>query len=221
MVSNGEINSLVPERVWREMQRALGEADPAVFFDILNDCGALTILLPELEWDQAARNALQRAAPAPAASQVSAAHSAIEGSVRFAALLAGTALEKITVLCERLRVPNDYRELALLTVRLQPRIAHGGALDAAATLELLEAADALRRPDRFQLLLRAALARSELDDGARTARATALAAALAAAAAVVLPRDLLAQLNGPAIAAAYRSARLQRLELLQSDPRRS
>jgi tRNA nucleotidyltransferase (CCA-adding enzyme) len=222
MVCNGEINSLVPERVWREMQRALSAADPAVFFDILDDCGALAILLPELEWDEAARRALQRAAaPAPAATQVSAAHSAIAGSVRFAALLAGTALEKITVLCERLRVPHDYRELALLTVRLQPRIAHRGALDAAATLELLEAADALRRPDRFQLLLRAALARSELDDGARTARATALTAALAAAAAVVLPRDLLAQLNGPAIAAAYRSARLQRLELLQSDPRRS
>ncbi|MFI4866660.1 MAG: multifunctional CCA tRNA nucleotidyl transferase/2'3'-cyclic phosphodiesterase/2'nucleotidase/phosphatase [Steroidobacterales bacterium] len=211
MVGNGEINSLVPERVWREMQRALGEADPAVFFDILNDCGALAILLPELEWDEAARKALQRAAAA----------APIEGSVRFAALLAGTALEKITVLCERLRVPNDYRELALLTVRLQPRIAQRGALDAAATLKLLEAADALRRPDRFQLLLRAALARSELDDGARTARATALAAALAAAAAVVLPRDLLAQLNGPAIAAAYRTARLQRLEALQSDPRRS
>jgi tRNA nucleotidyltransferase (CCA-adding enzyme) len=222
MVGNGEINSLVPERVWREMQRALGEADPAVFFDILDDCGALAILLPELEWDQAARRALQRAAaPAPAPSQVSAAHSATEGSVCFAALLAGTASEKITVLCVRLRVPNDYRELALLTVRLQARIAHRGTLDAAATLELLEAADALRRPDRFQLLLRAALARSELDDGACTARATALTAALAAAAAVVLPRDLLAQLTGPAIAAAYRSARLQRLELLQSDPRRS
>jgi tRNA nucleotidyltransferase (CCA-adding enzyme) len=210
MVANGEINALVPERVWREMQRALAEADPAVFFDMLDDCGALAILLPELEWDQAARRALQRAA-----------HSATEGSVRFAALLAGTASEKITVLCERLRVPNDYRELALLTARLLPRIAHGGALDAAATLELLEAADALRRPDRFQLLLRAALARSGLDEGARTARATALAAALAAAAAVVLPRDLLAQLNGPAIAVAYRSARLQRLELLQSESRRS
>jgi tRNA nucleotidyltransferase (CCA-adding enzyme) len=240
MVCNGEINSLVPERVWREMQRALAEPDPAVFFDLLDDCGALAILLPELEWDQAARQALQRAAapalaatPAPvtspvpvttpvaAATRLSATHSAIEGSVRFAALLAGTAPEKITLLCERLRVPNDYRELALLTVRLLPRIAHGGALDAAATLMLLEAADALRRPDRFQLLLRAALARSELDDGARSARATALVAALAAAAAVVLPRELLAQLNGPAIAAAYRSARLQRLELLQSDPRRS
>jgi tRNA nucleotidyltransferase (CCA-adding enzyme) len=228
MVSSGEINSLVPERVWREMQRALAEADPAVFFDMLDDCGALAVLLPELEWDQAARKALQRtAAPAPAATtvpaatRVSAANSATEGSVRFAALLAGTAPEKITVLCERLRVPNDYRELALLTVRLLARIAHRGALDAATTLELLEAADALRRPDRFQLLLRAALARSELDEGARIARATALAAALTAAAAVVLPRDLLAQLNGPAIAVAYRSARLQRLELLQSEPRRS
>ena len=202
MVDNGEINSLVSERVWREMQRALGEANPEVFFDILQDCGAIAVLLPELDWRTPARKALQRAA------QISP-----EPSLRFAALLADTAAEAITALCERLRVPNDYRELALLTARLWLRIADAGALDAAGVLELLEAADAFRRPARFELLLRAVQARSDCDD--------TLTAALAAAAAVTLPGERLSQLRGPAIAAAYRAERLARLQALQSERRKS
>jgi tRNA nucleotidyltransferase (CCA-adding enzyme) len=216
MVANGEINALVPERVWREMARALLEANPEVFFDILADCGALALLLPELNWDAPAHAALQRAvALSP------------EASVRFAALLADTAAAAITTLCERLRVPNDYRELALLSARLQPRSAPASTLDAAGTLELLEAADALRRPERFQLLLSALQARGALDDRVRSE----LSGALAAVAAVALLPAELAQLKGPAIAAAYRAARLQRLqdlqrpqgpgEQVQSEPRKS
>jgi tRNA nucleotidyltransferase (CCA-adding enzyme) len=216
MVANGEINALVPERVWREMARALLEANAAVFFDTLQDCGALALLLPELAWDAPAHVALQRAvALSP------------EGSVRFAALLADTPAAAITTLCERLRVPNDYRELALLGARLQQRSAQADRLDAPGTLEFLEVADALRRPERFQLLLSALQARGALDEHARSA----LSDALAAAAAVALPPDELAQLKGPAIAAAYRTARLQRLQDLQrphgdreqgqSEPRKS
>jgi tRNA nucleotidyltransferase (CCA-adding enzyme) len=217
MVANGEINALVPERVWREMARALLEANPEVFFDILADCGALALLLPELAWDAPAHAALQRAvALSP------------EGSVRFAALLADTRAAAITTMCERLRVPNDYRELALLSARLQQRSAQastldaGRTLDAAATLELLEAADALRRPERFQLLLSALQARGALDDRVRSELSGSLAAVAAAA---PLPAEL-AQLEGPAIAAAYRAARLQRLQDLQrqsvqSEPRKS
>jgi tRNA nucleotidyltransferase (CCA-adding enzyme) len=217
MVANGEINALVPERVWREMSRALLEANPEVFFDILADCGALALLLPELGWDAPAHAALRRAvALSP------------EGSVRFAALLADTPAAAISTLCERLRVPNDYRELALLSARLQQRSAQRGTLDAsrtldaAATLELLEAADALRRPERFQLLLSALQARGALDDRVRSELSAALAAVATAA---PLPGEL-AQLKGPGIAAAYRAARLQRLQELQrqaaqSEPRKS
>jgi len=216
MVANGEINALVPERVWREMARALLETHAQVFFDTLEDCGALTLLLPELAWDAPAHAALQRAvALSP------------EGSVRFAALLADTPAAAITALCERLRVPNDFRELALLSARLQQRSAQASRLDAAGRLELLEAADALRRPERFQLLLSALQARGALDDRVRSS----LSDALAAAAAVALLPGELAQLKGPAIAAAYRAARLQRLqdlqrpqgpgEQVQSEPRKS
>ncbi|MFI4869850.1 MAG: multifunctional CCA tRNA nucleotidyl transferase/2'3'-cyclic phosphodiesterase/2'nucleotidase/phosphatase [Steroidobacterales bacterium] len=206
MVAQGEINALVPERVWREMQRALGETSPEVFFDILQDCGALAVLLPELHWGTEAHSALQRAA------RISA-----EPLVRFAALLADMAPEKIKTLCERLRVPNDYRELALLSARLHQRIADAAALDAAGVLDLLEAADAFRRPDRFARLLRATQARSGADDTLHAA----LAVALVTAAGVTLPPEQLAQLQGIAIAAAYRAARLERLAALQSERRRS
>jgi tRNA nucleotidyltransferase (CCA-adding enzyme) len=215
MVANGEINALVPERVWREMARALLEAHPEVFFDILEDCGALALLLPELDWDRQARAALQHAVVL-----------STEGSVRFTALLAGTSEPAIATLCERLRIPNDYRELAQLAARLRQRIGAlvapggldaAGSFDAAGTLELLEAADALRRPERFQLLLSAVQATGELSDAARSV----LSGALAAAAAVALPAGELAQLKGPAIATAYRAARLQRLQDLQSEPRKS
>jgi tRNA nucleotidyltransferase (CCA-adding enzyme) len=206
MVVNGEVNALVPERVWREMQRALGEADPAVFFDLLQDCGALAVLLPELDWNAAAREALQRAA-----------RGGPDANVRFAALLAVTPADAIKSLCERLRVPNDYRELALLTARLHRQIAAAATLDAAGVLHLLEAADGFRRPERFELLLQATQARSGADGSLHAD----LAFALVTAAGVTLPREQLGQLKGIAIAAAYRAARLQRLEALQSERRRS
>jgi tRNA nucleotidyltransferase (CCA-adding enzyme) len=206
MVDNGEVNALVAERVWREMQRALGESQPEVFFDVLQDCGALAVLLPELDWPAAARQALQRAAQLGA-----------EPALRFAALLADTPAEAIMALCERLRVPGDYRELALLTARLHRRIATAAALDAAGVLDLLEAADAFRRPDRFELLLRAKQARSGADDSVYAH----LAVALVTAAGVTLPREQLAPLKGIAIAGAYRAARIERLQQLQSERRRS
>jgi tRNA nucleotidyltransferase (CCA-adding enzyme) len=206
MVDNGEINSLVSERVWREMQRALGESHPEEFFQVLQDCGALAVLLPELDWRASERATMQRAARLSS-----------EPSVRFAALLTDAAPQATTALCERLRVPNDYRELALLTARLWRRIAAADALDAGGVLELLEAADAFRRPDRFELLLRATQARSASDETLHAA----LAVALVTATGVTLPPEQIAQLKGIAIAAAYREARIERLRQLQSERRKS
>jgi len=137
-------------------------------------------------------------------------------SVRFAALGAGSAQVGLVALCERLRAPNPHRELALLCVRLQHRIAAAHALDGAGLLELLESADALRRPERFERLLCACGAR-----GTAPETASVLRAAVAAAAAVALPRERMAQLNGPAIAAALRAARTEQLTRLQSERRRS
>ncbi|MGA2363892.1 MAG: multifunctional CCA tRNA nucleotidyl transferase/2'3'-cyclic phosphodiesterase/2'nucleotidase/phosphatase [Steroidobacteraceae bacterium] len=205
MVANGEVAALVPERVWQELERALREPSPEVFFDTLQDCGALAVLLPELRWEAADRDALRAVVPLSG-----------DTSVRFAALGAGSAEAGLAALCERLRAPNPHRELALLCLRLQQRIAAASALDGAGLLELLESADAVRRPERFERLLCACRARGTAPD-----TASLLRAAVAAAAAVALPRERMAQLNGPAIAAALRAARTEQLTRLQSERRRS
>ena len=211
MAANGEVAALVPERVWREMERALAESTPESFFDTLADCGALPIVLPELRWRAQDREALRAAARATA--QASAMEQA---SVRFAAIMSGTALADIERLCERLRVSNPLRELALLCARLQPRIDEALQCEPAGLLALLEDADAFRRPERFDRLLLSAAARAPGNEGLSLLREAA-----AAAACVTLPSALMHELKGAAIAAALRTARLERLEALQSERRRS
>jgi tRNA nucleotidyltransferase (CCA-adding enzyme) len=208
MVEQGEVAALVPERVWREMERALGEPSPQQFFDTLADCGALPVVLSELHWSGADREALRTAATLSA-----------DASVRFAALAAGTAVAEIDALCRRLRVPGRFSELAALSARLQPRIAAAAGLDADALLELLEAADSLRRPERFERLLQACAARGSPAD-----TLTLLRTAAHSASAVALDRGQMQALAGPAIAAALRTerlARLRQLPQLQSERRRS
>ncbi len=208
MVAAGEADALVPERVWRETERALAEPSPEVYFDTLADCGALAVILPELAWNAAARQALRAAV-------------ALNGTVpvRWAALLAALPPAAIQACCERLRVPTPLRELALLGARLHRRIAAGATLTANDLLELLEQADAVRRPERFAALLLAAQAL-----GAAAADVGRIAAARTEVAAIALPPEQLSALKGPAIAAALRIARIARLETwlgAQSERRRS
>lgn len=208
MVEQGEVAALVPERVWREMERALGEPSPEQFFDTLADCGALAVVLPELHWGSGDREALRRAVALSA-----------DASVRFAALAAATPLVDVETLCRRLRVPGRFSELAALSVRLQPRLAGIAELGPEALLDLLEAADALRRPERFERLLQACAARGSPSD-----TVALLQAASHSAAAAALDREQMQSLPGPAIAAALRSERLaclRRLPEYQSERRRS
>jgi tRNA nucleotidyltransferase (CCA-adding enzyme) len=195
MVRNGEVDALVPERVWRELERALGESNPEVWFDVLKKCGALKSVLPELAWSDRQRLALLRAVQLTP-----------DRGVRFAAALANLAPETIAALCERLRVPAEHRELALLGARFAPRLGTTAARDAAQLLEMFEQCDAFRRPERFDRLLLAAQSLGSVDGS--------LKSALTATAAVRLPREQLAALKGAAIAAALRAARLQRLQTL-------
>jgi len=200
MVENGEIRALVPERLWRELERALQEPTPQAALDCLQACGALAVLLPELRWDAAARRALQRAVTLSP-----------EAVVRFAALLATSPIEAITSLCERLRVPSEFRELALLAARLSPRLLHAGRADGEELLAMLEAADALRRPERFSRLLLAARARAE---SPAEPPIELLTEALATAVAITLPPDQFSALSGPQIAAALRERRSDALAQL-------
>jgi tRNA nucleotidyltransferase (CCA-adding enzyme) len=203
MAANGEVGALVPERVWREMERAMAEPTPEAFLDTLDDGGALAIVLPELRWESEDRDALR-----------SAARLTNDASVRFAALVAGSGLSEIESLCKRLRTPARFSELALLCARLRQRLAGASTLDAADLLDLLDEADALRRSERFERLLLSAAARGAAVPGTANSAATPfdrLRAAATAAAAVTLEPARMRTLAGPEIAAALRAARIERL----------
>jgi tRNA nucleotidyltransferase (CCA-adding enzyme) len=161
IVASGELTTLAPERVWVELAKGLGEADPYRMLDVLQRCGALATLLPEV----AARMAT---APGRRVLRRSLAH-AVEHAhpldrryallpADLAALVAqrdavAAALRAADALSTRLRVPVECRELAALAVRgVQPVFA-ANDLAPAAWLDLLGAADALRRPERLAALL--------------------------------------------------------------------
>jgi tRNA nucleotidyltransferase (CCA-adding enzyme) len=193
MVRNGEVNALVPERVWRETERALNEANPEVFFDILEHCAALYVLFPGLSWTDDERRALMRAA-----------RLSEDGAVRFAALCAVVAAKDLIALCDRLRAPTEYRDVARLTSNFTTQLRAGLGVDPASTLlTLFEQADAFRRRERFEKVLLAAQARVTVD--------TRIAPALSGVAEVALTPDQMAAMKGPEIASALHVARLERL----------
>jgi tRNA nucleotidyltransferase (CCA-adding enzyme) len=152
-----------------------------------------------------------------------------DASVRFAALLGAASPAQISALCERLRVPSDYRELAVLTAAWAPGLPEAAEAAAGALLALLEKADAYRRARRFEQLLLAAeatLRGLHAQDGTadRAVRgAQRLREARSASASVTLPPEQLQRLVGPQIAAAMRTAREAQiqLQLPQSVRRRS
>ena len=191
MVAAGETEDLVPERVWQELARGLAEPHPERLLDALEACGALEHLLPGA---LAAREALARAASAGAPL-----------TVRFALIGWHAAEADLAARCERLRVPNAERELALLATRQRAALEAAASASPEALLALLKAADALRRPERFAELL-AVLRFAEpgaSEASARAAQALAAARALDAGA-------IARQAAGPAqIAARLDAARLQ------------
>ena len=141
MSANGEVDALVAERVWQELARGLMEQDPVRMFAVLEDCGALARVMPESQpWAAQADN--MRAL----------AHAAKLGlslPVRFAAFAGSYDEAKLQALCERLRVPSDCRDLAVVYVRNAQALAGGATLDASALAELVQRTDGLRQPARF------------------------------------------------------------------------
>jgi tRNA nucleotidyltransferase (CCA-adding enzyme) len=131
MVKAGEVNALVPERVWKELERALKEPYPALFFLTLKECQAFPILFPPLNL-----SLLQRATEITE-----------DARVRFAALITALCEEELGSFCKRNRIPREYEDLALLTVRLKSFL--DNLSSAESILQLLSQADAFRRPNRF------------------------------------------------------------------------
>jgi tRNA nucleotidyltransferase (CCA-adding enzyme) len=134
MVASGEADHLVAERVWQEFARGLAEAQPKLMFAALEQCGLRAKLLPELE--KVPRNF---SGPLP---------------VRFALLCWPLAEAAIEALCDRLKVPNEERELALAACRCRPLLA---ANTPGELLDLFKRGDAFRRRERFGQLLQAAM----------------------------------------------------------------
>lgn len=176
MVQAGEVDHLVAERVWQEFERGLGEAHPKEMFLILEECGALGRLAPEL--------LPLLAGTARDETFAALARVAGEGAllpVRFALLawFAGEGGEAgFAALCKRLRAPMEVRDLAVLACRCRPLIERAADADAGHLLQLLKRADAFRRRDRFEeLLLAARLAAPGTAPGAGRARQALRAAA--------------------------------------------
>ena len=177
MVEAGEVDALVPERVWQETSRALVEPNPEKFIEALHDCGALKILFPEIE----------RLFGIPQPEQHhpeidSGIHTLLvlqqacllssEPEVRFAALThdlgKGTTDKEIlphhygheergyhlvNVLCDRYKAPKAYKQLAQISTRYHTHVHRAFEEKPKTLLKVLELTDAFRRPERFEQFL--------------------------------------------------------------------
>ncbi|MCI0401729.1 MAG: multifunctional CCA addition/repair protein [Gammaproteobacteria bacterium] len=177
MAASGELDHLVAERVWIEFERALGEHHPVRFFEVLKDCGALGGLFPELdrlfgvpqppkhhpEVDTGVHTMLVLK---------EAARLTDDTQIRFAVLThdlgKGTtppaewphhpgheerSAELIQSLCKRYRIPNAYRDLAVLVARFHGYCHRAAELRAATLLKTLKGLDAFRHVQRFEQFL--------------------------------------------------------------------
>jgi len=177
MVRSGEVDSLVAERVWQETMRALAEKTPARYFEVLRECGALEKLFPEInrlwgvpqpekhhpEIDTGVHTMMVLTQAAKLSSDT---------KVRFAALVhdlgKGTTPKSqwpkhidhesrgvplVAALCDRYRIPNDYRELGMIVAKYHLHYHRAAELRADTFLKTLVSLDAFRRPERFELFL--------------------------------------------------------------------
>lgn len=240
MVEAGEADALVPERVWKECARALMHDKPSTFFTTLRDCGALVRVMPELD---ALFGVPQPAEYHPEIDagihtmmcvDIAASMNA-PLEVRVAALLhdlgkAATPREEwpshhrhdlggmplVEKFCERLRVPNACRELALIVTRDHLNVHRVAELRPATLLHLLERLQAIRKPPVFELALQACLCDARGRKGFENAdyppvpylqRAAQIANA-------VLSKDIIADgITGPAVGEHLRQRRVEQLRL--------
>jgi tRNA nucleotidyltransferase (CCA-adding enzyme) len=140
MVTSGEVDALVPERVWQEIARGLVEANPSRLLEVLHATGALKRIIPEFDQSYGLH---MRQAVDFAAQQ----HQPL--AVRWAALCTAIQPDSVLKIGDRLRIPADLRDMALLASREQQQIKGVGTLTADSIVNLLERCDALRRPARF------------------------------------------------------------------------
>jgi tRNA nucleotidyltransferase (CCA-adding enzyme) len=177
LVAADELSALRPERVWQETEKALGEARPDVYFAVLRECGALRVVFPEVDalfgvpqperWHPEVDTGVHTLLALAMAARLSP-----SPEVRFAVLThdlgKGTtppdilprhhgherrSEELLERLCERLPVPNRFRDLALPVARHHGLVHRAHELTPKTILKLFAAVDALRKPERFEQFL--------------------------------------------------------------------
>ena len=245
MVRDGEVDHLVPERVWAETRRALGEAQPSAFLRVLRDSAALHVLFPEVD---ALYGVPQRAEFHPEIDtgihlemvlDAAAAIAPGDDLVGFCAFThdLGKALTPagelprhigheqrgvapLRRLAARLKVPNEHLALAEVVCREHLNAHRAFELKPVTVLRLLAALDALRRPQRLDVFLAACLADKRGRLGHESddyPQADYLRRACATAAAITAAPFVAQGLEGPAIGAALERARTQALAALRAD----
>jgi tRNA nucleotidyltransferase (CCA-adding enzyme) len=243
MVADGEANALVAERVWAETEKALAEDRPDVFIEVLHGCGALKVVYPEIDalfgvpqpekWHPEIDTGVHQLLSLREAVRLGGGVAA-----RFAVLMhdlgkastpadilpshhgheaAGVA--RVEALCERLRVPNHLRELAVITARYHTHVHRAFEMRSDTVLKTLEGCDALRRPERFADFLLAC----ESDARGRTGLETRaypqrdyFARARDAAAAVQMTQEERAGLSGEKIGQELRRRRVAAIEEIKA-----
>lgn len=246
MVEAGEVNALVPERVWQELKRALEEATPSAFLGLLRDCGALQRLLPEVDalFGVPQRPEFHPEVDAGLHTQMvcdmAARLAPGNAHVGFAALMhdLGKALtppeqwpkhinhehaglDAVRAVCARCKVPNDYRELAVMACREHLNIHRFDELRDDTVHDLIARCDGFRQPSRIAELAlvceadkRGRLGMQE-DDYPQAER---LLEAHRAACAVDASQLDLAGLEGPQIGEALRRARIAAIRRVRHAP---
>jgi tRNA nucleotidyltransferase (CCA-adding enzyme) len=177
VVADGEVNALVPDRVWKETEAALSANNARVYFETLRECGALKVVFPEIDalfgipqpeqWHPEIDTGLHTMMVLDQAEKLSS-----DPAVRFAALVhdlgkASTqqadlpshpghesrGVKLIKALSERLPVPKASRELAVLVAEYHTHCHREADLKDSTIVRVLERTDAFRRPERFEKFL--------------------------------------------------------------------
>ena len=188
MVQAGEVDALVPERVWQELSKGLMEARPSKMFEVLRACGALQKILPELDRLWGVPQPPQHHPEIDTGVHVMmvtdyAAKQNFSLPIRFAALMhdlgkgttpidilprhIGHEIRSVDLLkdvCKRLRVPNECKELAHIVAKFHGKLHQASKMRADTLLEFLMDLDAIRQPARFADFLKAC----ECDSRGRT-----------------------------------------------------
>ncbi|MCE7578292.1 multifunctional CCA addition/repair protein [Aliivibrio fischeri] len=177
LVDSGELSHLTAERVWQEWQKSLSSEHPEIFLSTLKECGALAIVLPELnalfgvpqpeKWHPEIDTGIHTLMVAQQAALLSQ-----DLPTRFAAqvhdlgkgvtpesewpshkLHCHTGIKLIKRLCDRVRVPNDYRDLALLVCEHHSNIHRAAELRAQTFIKIFDKMDVWRKPERLAPIL--------------------------------------------------------------------